>query len=230
MTNEQLFILYKNGDKKSLETLILSNERLLYKILNKYVGVNGAEQEDLYQSAIIGFINGINHYDINKDDKSKITTYCTYWIERELQTLINGRTSKDIENTKLMNSCISLNTPIDEEGAELLEVIEGVDYAFENTIEKEFFKKIRIELDEVMNKYLKKHEIMILHYHVGWNDIIFNDVEISRILCITPSRIRQIRTNALMRLRRTKWAFRNRKTFEGLGYISKDYRRMIYYG
>ena len=100
----------------------------------------------------------------------------------------------------------------------------------ENTIEKEFFKKIRIELDEVMNKYLKKHEIMILHYHVGWNDIIFNDVEISRILCITPSRIRQIRTNALMRLRRTKWAFRNRKTFEGLGYISKDYRRMIYYG
>lgn len=230
MTNEQLFILYKNGDKKSLETLILSNERLLYKILNKYIGVNGAEQEDLYQSAIIGFINGINHYDINKDDKSKITTYCTYWIERELQTLINGRTSKDRANNELMNSCISLNTPIDEEGAELLEVIEGVDYAFENTIEKEFFKKIRIELDEVMEQYLNEEERVVLHYHFGWFGITYNDNQLAKLIGVSNSRIGQIRTNALMRLRRTKWAFRNRKTFEGLGYISKDYRRMIYYG
>lgn len=230
MTNEQLFILYKNGDKKSLETLILSNERLLYKILNKYVGVNGAEQEDLYQSAIIGFINGINHYDINKDNKSKLTTYCTYWIERELQTLINGRTSKNIENTKLMNSCISLNTPIDEEGTELLEVIEGVDYAFENTIEKEFFKKIRIELDEVMEQYLNEEERVVLHYHFGWFGTTYNDVQLGKLLNVTSTRIGHIRTNALMRLRRTKWAFRNRKTFKELGYISKHYLRIIYYG
>ncbi|XZM35453.1 sigma factor (plasmid) [Clostridium perfringens] len=201
MTNEQLFILYKNGDKKSLETLILSNERLLYKILNKYVGVNGAEQEDLYQSAIIGFINGINHYDINKDNKSK-----------------------------LMNSCISLNTPIDEEGTELLEVIEGVDYAFENTIEKEFFKKIRIELDEVMEQYLNEEERGVLHYHFGWFGTTYNDVQLGKLLNVTSTRIGHIRTNALMRLRRTKWAFRNRKTFKELGYISKHYLRIIYYG
>ena len=112
----------------------------------------------------------------------------------------------------------------------MLEVIEGVDYAFENTIEKEFFKKIRIELDEVMEQYLDEEERVVLHYHFGWFGITYNDNRLANLMCVSNSRIGQIRTNALMRLMRTKWAFRNRKTFEGLGYISKDYRRMIYYG
>lgn len=223
-------ITYKNGDKKALKKLIEKNNKLIYKIVSKYIGVKGAEEEDLYQSGVLGFIKGLNHYDINKSNKAKLSTYVTYWIGREAHSFVNGRTTKDIANKELMNRCISLNTPIDEEGAELLEVIEGVDYAFENTIEKEFFKKIRIELDEVMEQYLNEEERVVLHYHFGWFGITYNDVQLGKLLNVTRTRIGHIRTNALMRLRRTKWAFRNRKTFEGLGYISKDYRRMIYHG
>ncbi|EDT13365.1 sigma-70 family RNA polymerase sigma factor [Clostridium perfringens] len=230
MTNEEIFITYKNGDKKALNKLIEKNNGLIYKIINKYIGVKRAEEEDLYQSGVLGFIKGLNHYDINKNNKAKLSTYVTYWIEREVYSLVNGRTTKDIENKELMNNCISLNTPIDEEGAELLEVIEGVDYIFENTIEKEFFKKIRIELDEVMEKYLNEEEKVVLHYHFGWFGTTYTDVQLGNLLSVTNTRIGHIRTTALMRIRRTKWAFKNRKTFEELGYISKHYLRIIYHG
>lgn len=68
MNNEELVQLYQNGDNKALEELIQGNTGIIYKIANKYDGINRElELDDLYQSGALGLITAAKKYDFNNE-------------------------------------------------------------------------------------------------------------------------------------------------------------------
>lgn len=226
MSNEELVQLYQDGDNKALEELIVSNERIIYKIANKYNGINRElELEDLYQNGVLGLITAAKKYDFNNEKKAKFITYAVYYINRYINNSVNGWGTREASNNKFYNSCISLNIPTGEEGEtrELGEFIEDIDYGFENIEEKLFLKNLKKELEEVMQTYntLEQREILKLKY--GWNTIPMALNDIGDILGITSNKVRSIESLALRKLRHSSWAMNNIKVFAELGYIDKFY-------
>ncbi|EES49450.1 sigma-70 family RNA polymerase sigma factor [Clostridium botulinum] len=199
MKNEELVLLYQQGDKKELEQLIENNKKLIYKIVNKfYVNeTNSIDIEDLEQEGMIGLMIAAEKYKFNIENKAKFSTYAIYWIYGRITEFINKR------NT---NYETSLNTPITEEGEkELKDIIEYIDYEFENVEERIYIKELRRELEEVMKEILTLRERQILMFYYGWHtkECTFN--YIGEIFNITSSRVRQIHLRALSKIRKSKW-------------------------
>lgn len=116
MNNEELVELYQQGDKQALDKLIEGNGGIVRKLAIKYNNINELlELDDLIQAGYVGLINAANRYDNTMENKANFITYAFYYIEREIQVCVNGRTSKDINNTKFYKTVKSLNVPVGEE-------------------------------------------------------------------------------------------------------------------
>lgn len=222
MSNEELIVLYNIGDKNALNKLIENNMGIIYKIVNKYK-LQGTEEEDLIQCGIVGMIKGIKKYDIDRLNSVKVITYVIYWVNREINNFVNGKGEKEKKNNKLYKECISLNKVIGEDGEELGEIVEGVDYGFENIIEIEFIRELREQLEELMFNRLTLREREILKLYYGWNTNRMTMIEIAEIFELSAPRIRQIKENALIKLRNSKWVRINAMSFYEMGYINKYY-------
>jgi len=101
------------------------------------------EFDDLFQSGAIGLMKAAEMYKFDLESKAKFTTFAVHYINRWIYRCVNGRSEKDIANTKFYNECKSLNTPIGNDGEseeELGNFIEEKDYGFENIIENEFHR------------------------------------------------------------------------------------------
>lgn len=225
MSNEELVKLYQNGDNKALEELILANEGVIYKIANKYNGINRElELEDLYQNGVLGLIAAAKKYKFDIEKKAKFITYAVYYIDRYIHRSVNGGSSKDIGNNKLYNSCTSLNIPIGEENdMELGELIEDIDYGFENIEEKLFLMNLRNELEEVMQSHNTLEQREVLKFKYGWNTYPMTLNDIADIFNITKDKAKSIEDMAMRRLRNSMWAKKNRREFAELGYIDGLY-------
>jgi len=93
--------------------------------------------DDLIQSGTIGLINVANKYDITMENRANFITYAFQYIEREIYNCVNGRSSKNINNTKFYKSFKSLNEMVGEdEETELLELVNSHDKSIENIDEQ----------------------------------------------------------------------------------------------
>jgi RNA polymerase sigma factor, sigma-70 family len=138
MTNEELVVLYQEGDKQALESLIQRNEGIVRKLANKYNGLNKLiEFDDLVQSGTIDFIAAANRYDITMENRANFITYAFQWIEREIYNCVNGRSSRNINNNKFYKTFKSLNELVgDDEEMELLELVNSHYKGIENVDEQ----------------------------------------------------------------------------------------------
>ncbi|WP_308779543.1 sigma-70 family RNA polymerase sigma factor [uncultured Clostridium sp.] len=224
MSNEELVQLYQNGDVNALDELIGDNSRIVYKIANKYDGVNRElELGDLIQEGILGLIEAAKRYDFNNEKKAKFITYAVYYIDRYIYRAVNGRSTKEKGNNEFYHNCSSLNVPVGEEGTELGDLIEGVDYGYENIEEKLFLNNLRKELEEVMQTHNTLEQREILKFKYGWNSKPMKLDDIAEIYNITRDKVRKIEHIALRKLRHSSWAMNNIKEFAELGYISDFY-------
>lgn len=224
MNNEELVQLYQNGDNKALDELIEANTGIIYKIANKYDGINRElELDDLFQNGVLGLIAAAKKYDFNNEKKAKFITYAVFYIDRYIHRCVNGGSSKEIGNNKFYGSCTSLNITTGEEGEtrELGEFIEDIDYGFESIEEKLFLKNLRKELENLMQTHntLEQREILKLKY--GWNTTPMKLDDIADIFGITKDKVRNIEYMALRKLRHSSWAMNRIKEFAELGYIDK---------
>lgn len=211
MTNEELVVLYKEGDKQALESLINNNQGIVRKLATKYSGFNKLiEFDDLIQSGTIGLISAANRYDITMENRANFITYAFQWIEREIYNCANGRSSRNINNNKFYKTFKSLNELVgDDEETELLELVDSHYNGVENVDEQLYLKELRKELEEAMADYnsLREREVLKLHY--GWNIKPIVLSEIGELLQVSSERVRQIEYNALRKLFNSKWC-RNR--------------------
>lgn len=227
MSNEELVQLYQNGDNKALDKLIENNTRIIYKIANKYNGINKElELDDLIQEGTLGLIAATKKYKLNYEKKAKFITYAVFYIDRYIHSCINGHGSREEGNNKFYNSCTSLNAPVigaDGEERELGDFIEGIDYSFENVEEKLFLNNLREELEEVMQNHNTLEQREVLKFKYGWNTTPVKLDDIANILDITINKVNNIEHMALRRLRNSSWAMNHIKEFAELGYIDKFY-------
>lgn len=84
LSNEELCILYQQGDKDALTVLSMKNERLLYsRAYKQYKSFNHKlDLDDLIQFGYLGLIEAANKFDTEKG--TKFTTYSVYWIDQKI--------------------------------------------------------------------------------------------------------------------------------------------------
>ena len=82
---EKLIVEAQNGDKKSLEEIILNNEGLIWSVLKKYLN-KGYDKDDLYQICAIGFIKAIKRFDFSFN--VKLSTYAVEYMSGEIKKFI----------------------------------------------------------------------------------------------------------------------------------------------
>jgi RNA polymerase primary sigma factor len=79
---EKLHIrLAKEGDTKSKELLIKSHLKFIYSVAKKYVG-QGVPLSDLISEGCIGFLKGIDRF--NESENIKLITYAVWWIKEAI--------------------------------------------------------------------------------------------------------------------------------------------------
>lgn len=208
MSNEELVLLYQQGNKQALENLIEANSGIVRKLANKFYGINKmVEFDDMVQAGTIGLIYAANKYNNELENKASFITYAFQYIKREIFSCVNGISEKEISNNKLYNSCVSLDVPLQaDEDIQLKDTIESIDYGFENVEERIYIKQLREELESAMldNNTLKEREILQLCY--GWDyQKTFTYKEVAETLNITINSIPQIEFNALKKLRNSTW-------------------------
>lgn len=225
MSNEELVQIYQSGDNKALEELIQANTGIINKIANNYNGINRElEFDDLYQNGVLGLIAAAKKYKFDIEKRAKFITYAVYYINRYINSCVNGRTSKEVENNKFYHQCTSLNKPTGEdEETELLECVSDEENGFENIEEKLFLKNLRKELEEVMQTHNTLEQREILKFKYGWNTTPMKLEDIANILGITINKVNNIEHTALRKLRNSSWAMNHIKEFAELGYIDKFY-------
>lgn len=84
LTNEQLCIMFQQGNKQALEALIVKNENLVWSRVKKYKNVykHKLDEDDLFQSGVIGIMIAAKKYDSSKD--TRFTTYVIWWIDQQI--------------------------------------------------------------------------------------------------------------------------------------------------
>lgn len=203
MTNEELIISYREGNKRALDELVASNQGIIHKIANKYYGINKKlEFEDLTQAGNVGLMKAVNRYDPNLENAAKFITYAVFWIDRYINIEVNGRSSRDVENAKLNNSCTSLNQFIgDDNDTELIEMIESDSDDITLIEDRMYYDEMRSNLEAAMMKSNSLEEREVLKFKYGWNGNPMTLKEISDIITISEEKTRQCYTRALRRLR-----------------------------
>ncbi len=203
MTNEELIISYREGNKKALDELITSNQGIISKIANKYYGINKKlEFEDLTQAGNVGLMKAVNRYDPNLENAAKFITYAVFWIDRYINIEVNGRSSRDVENAKLNNSCTSLNQFVnDDVGVELIDTIESDSDDIALIEDRMYYDEMRSNLETAMMKSNSLEEREVLKFKYGWNGKTMTLKEISDIIRISEEKTRQCYNRALRRLR-----------------------------
>ncbi|MCE5222051.1 MAG: sigma-70 family RNA polymerase sigma factor [Clostridium sp.] len=218
MSNEELVLLYQQGNKQALESLIEANEGIVKKLANKFNGINKmVEFNDLVQAGTIGLINAASRYNNDLENKAGFITYAFQYIKREIFSCVNGRSSREVGNNTFNNNCISLDVPLQaDEDIQLKDTIESIDYGFDNVEEKIYISQLREELESAMlhNNTLKEREILQLCY--GWNyQKTFTYKEVAETLKLNQNSIPQIEFNALKKLRNSDWGKEKSKEYIG---------------
>ncbi|MDU7066740.1 MAG: sigma-70 family RNA polymerase sigma factor [Clostridium perfringens] len=199
MTNEELIVLYQQGDKRALDKLLEKNDKLIYKIASKFYSdkTSSIEFDDLLQEGRIGFILACNKYDCEYIKKTKFITYAFYWIYQKIHRFIT---------TYNTNEEISLNTPVGEEKKdELLDCIESHKNDIRDTEDKIYLSSLRLELEVVMDKYNTLNEREILKLYYGWDTEEIDIYQIADIFDTTSYDIKNIKMRAIDKIRNSMW-------------------------
>ena len=91
----ELAIRMINGESKARDTLIRSNLRFAIKEAAKYK-YEGLDYEDQVSIAISGLINGINHY--NPEKNTKVITCANWWIRAEFKSYYEKKKGEQENN------------------------------------------------------------------------------------------------------------------------------------
>ncbi len=85
LTNEQLCVIFQQGDATALSALLEKNKKFVYqmamKIMKEY-NQQSLTVEDLYIEGSLGVIEAAKRFDVRKD--YKFTTYSWHWIRQKI--------------------------------------------------------------------------------------------------------------------------------------------------
>ena len=85
MSNEELILRTRNGDKEAGEQLVKENTGLIWSVVKRFVG-RGTDAEDLYQLGCLGFLKAVDGYDLAFG--TQFSTYAVPKIAGEIRRFL----------------------------------------------------------------------------------------------------------------------------------------------
>lgn len=223
MKNEELVLLYQQGDKQSLEMLIEKNIGFVNKIANKFYTekTSSIDREDLIQEGTIGLIIAAQRYSSNIENSANFITYSFYWIYQKINRFIKERNTNEVR---------SLNVSIGSDGneTELIDMVDSNDDSVENIEDKLYLQQLRKELEETIISYNTLREREVLKLYFGWDTSAISMKDIGDILNISKDRVKQIKVAAINKIRSSKWGmtkgikYRNEIIGQRCNYLSAE--------
>ena len=201
LTNEQLCVIYQQGNKYALEALIVKNNKLIWSRVLKHGRryKHKLDDEDLVQYGTMGLMKAVSKFDSKKE--TMFTTYAVWWIDQQILRSIAdfGFTIRlpvhYFEQVNSLMRILSQNPDCSK--------MEIVELAAENRINKDKFEEILMITKNIMsltslNSYVGEDEESELGDFVI--DYISPNVEEQveyKILMETVELVRTARTAAM---------------------------------
>ena len=184
IADRELIKKAQKGDKEALETLINSNNGLIWSIVKRFLG-RGYESEDLYQIGCMGFIKSVQRF--NLDLEFKLSTFAVPYILGEIKKFLRddgiikvSRSIKElaikirnIENEYLLKNGESISI---KKMSEILKVSEEEIYLAMDSMQK--VESINEEIFEDGGK--EKIEKIIVKEDIG--EKIINKLTLKQII------------------------------------------------
>lgn len=118
ITDEQLAVLAQMGDSRASEILLKKFKYLVKNICKRYY-MAGSTDEDIIQEGMIGLYKAIINFNPEKNDCFQ--AFASMCVKRRVLSKMN---SANCKSNLPLNTSISLNKPIKEDGSTLGELLE----------------------------------------------------------------------------------------------------------
>ena len=206
----ELFQKIKHGCRKSFDELIRANLKFVVKVANKYRN-QGLSLNDLIGYGNTGLIKAVEDYDETRG--LKFMSYAVWWIRQSILMAITQK-STTIRITltirqqvhELRSSILSIETPVCEEKLLIGTLKDEKTQAPDEIIDRESNKK---EVNRLLNLVDEnEREILKLYYGID-RGVQFTLDEIGMRSALTRERIRQIKKNAIRKIRRRSRSSKN---------------------
>lgn len=179
----------KKGNQNAIERLVTSNLKFVVNIAKSYRN-SGVPFSDLISEGNIGLIKAAQKFDSKKD--VRFISYAVWWVKNSIQDCINEYQNNYTENSGIEDYVFENCTNTDY-------VCNNINDDFENELIN--IQSRKDSINELMS-CLQQREIKILMEYFGIKDGKEKTLdEISNELQITNERVRQIKDNALIKLR-----------------------------
>ncbi len=219
---EEIFERIKQGDKVALDKLVTANLRFVISIAKEYQH-RGLNISDLISEGNYGLITAAHKFDHTKG--FKFTSYAIWWIRQAIlqsinensrmirlpNNVINKLNKMDKNDPKfhenmmdefsvVLPTCSSLNNVINEDGDELINLIEGKLFSRpdEMNIEGEILKKREIE-NAISVLSDREKNIILLYYGINCEQLTLE--RIGEKIGLTKERVRQVKETAIRKIR-----------------------------
>lgn len=154
MSDEDLIVSIKSGDKSALEFLIDKYKELVNMKISRFF-IIGAEREDIVQEGLIGLFKAIKSYNVDKQNSFK--TFANMCIERQLITAIK---SSNRQKHIPLNSYLSLNIAAydEDEDTTLMEVMnfDQIEDPLDTITKQEYYKSVETAIDKSLSDFEKQ--------------------------------------------------------------------------
>ena len=201
MSNEELAMQIKQGNKTAVDELWKATKPFIYKCCFRFYNSKtelclsaGITVDDLIQEAYFALLKAVESYKPLKG--YKLLTYMTYHLQTAFNELTGVRSSKK----ETLNYSTSLNTPLGNSDGELelLETIADDSTDIEDAEKRIYNTELHNDLDEAMSKLNPTNkEILESIYYKGYT---VNDI--AKSYNITEHKARYAKDESLRALRR----------------------------
>lgn len=183
-SDEQLAVLYQQGNLEVVEILLEKYRPLVKKNTNKMFLI-GAEKDDLDQEGMIGLFKAIRDY--SPEEGASFFTFADLCISRQMITAYEKSNRK---KHSPLNSYISISADKSEGGIPIEEIMKGESQSPEDLfIQKEVWQELRRKLEDILSPM----ERQVLTYYLDGK----NYTEIAEVLEKEPKAV----DNAIQRIR-----------------------------
>ena len=180
----------KEGNQEALDKMIKHNLRFVVKIAKKYRSQTSVSFSDLISEGNIGLIKAAKKFDPSKN--IKFSSYAVWWIKASINECIERYKDRIeynfVDDTQMINI-------VDKEN-----LYDNVNAEFERKMNDIQSRQSAIE-DLVKCLEEREKRIITLFYGLGENRREMNLEEISKEMCLTKERVRQIKDGALVKLK-----------------------------
>lgn len=195
---KMLFTEIKKGNIEARNKLLTANLKFVFDIAKKYKG-HGVPLLELISEGNMGLIKALEKFDTKYD--VKFYCYGVWWIKQSIQDYIKHRqlnltneVSDEINDAKVNQSgCY------DEED-EIVTKRDVIESNEDEENEKMLLHEKKKYIHEILNVLDDREKIIIKEYF-GFNGKPKNLTDIAQMLNITMERVRQIKYNAIQKLR-----------------------------